>query len=93
METHTTVALIGVASFAVGAVQPLLFAWLVAVLRRSNGVAKPNTFTVVLALSLSLGACSAVLVYLASLGRAPGFAIAIPFVLGIDAARLVRREI
>jgi hypothetical protein len=45
------------------------------------------------AMVISLGTCSAALVFLASLGRAPAFAIAIPFLLGVGAARMIRREI
>lgn len=45
------------------------------------------------AMVLSLGACSAALVGLASLERVPGFAISIPFVVGLGAARLARREL
>lgn len=93
MEIHAVVALIAVASFAAGAVQPMLSAWLVSVICRRRGHARPNTLAAIGAMAISLGVCSTALVLLASLGRAPGFAIAIPFMLGIGAARLARREI
>lgn len=93
MEIHATVALIAVASFAAGAVQPMLSASLVRVICRRRGDTKPNTLAAIGATAISLGACSAALIFLASLSHAPGFAIAIPFMLGVGAARLVRREI
>lgn len=93
MEIHTAITLIAVASFSAGAVQPLMFTWLVSVICRSRGRARPNTLAVIGAMVISLGTCSAVLVFLASLGHAPAFAIAIPFLLGVGAARIIRREI
>lgn len=93
MEVHAAAALIAVASFASGALQPLLFAWLVNVICRSRGRSKPNMLAFVVAMVFSLGTCSSALVFLAALDRAPAFAIAIAFVLGVGAARLFRREI
>jgi hypothetical protein len=93
VEIHAVVALIAVASFAAGAVQPTLSAWLVSVICRRRGHARPNMLAALGAMAISLGVCSTALVFLSSLDRAPGFAIAIPFLLGIGATRLVRREI
>ncbi len=92
MDIHAAIALIAIASFATGALQPLLFARLASIICRRRGPAGPNTLETMIALIISLGACSAALVFLASLGRAPGFAIALPFMLGLGAARLVRRD-
>ena len=93
MEIHAVVTLIAVASFVAGAVQPLLSTLLVSIICRSRGHAIPNTLAVIGAMVISIGTCSAALVFLASLDRAPAFAIAIPFLLGVGAVRLIRPQI
>ena len=93
MGVDVAAALIALAAFAAGAAQPLLSAWLLRAICRWRGHRGPDMLAVLGAMLLSLGACSAALVGLALLERAPGFAISIPFVLGLGAARLARREL